>query len=229
MLGAVGGSPAGIRAVFVTHAHEDHTRCLSSLAGKYGVPVYAAPGVGEEIEATIVDEGEVLDLGGLSARFFSVPHDSMTYGLRVSGGGRSAGFATDLGEATPGLLHSMLGAEAVVLEANHDSDWLRSGPYPAHLKHRILSQSGHLSNEQTAQAALELAPFGLKDVVLAHLSEKNNSPARAANTVRRALREAGHSGVRVRASMRNRPTPWVEVGAPLEEVREQPSPTLFEV
>jgi len=230
LLFAVGwASPANVRAVFVTHAHEDHTRCLSHLTGRCGVPVYSTPGVGEKIEAATVEEGEVLDLGGLSAQFFAVPHDSPTCGLRIVGGGKVAAFATDLGEVGPSVLRYMLGVEALVLEANHDPGWLRSGPYPAHLKHRILSQNGHLSNGQAAQAALELAPFGLKDLVLAHLSEKNNSPARAANTVRQTLRKSGCPRVRVRASMRNRPTPWVEVGASLEEAAEQPSPKLFEV
>jgi phosphoribosyl 1,2-cyclic phosphodiesterase len=111
----------------------------------------------------------------------------------------------------------MRGAEAVVLEANHDPDWLRSGPYSARLKRRISSSNGHLSNRQAARAALALAPHGLKDLVLAHLSKTNNSPARACGTVHRTLREAGHGGIRVRAAIAGHPTPWIEVGTPLED------------
>ena len=107
----------------------------------------------------------------------------------------------------------LLGADAVVLEANHDPDWLRRGPYPVELKRRVSSSSGHLSNHQAAEAALALAPHGLKDLVLAHLSATNNSPARACGTVSRALREAGYDGVRVRAALAGHPTPWIEVGA----------------
>nr|MDQ3602332.1 hypothetical protein [Actinomycetota bacterium] len=101
------------------------------------------------------------------------------------------------------------------LEANHDPDWLRRGPYSANLKRRISSRRGHLSNRQAADAAVALAPLGLKDLVLAHLSKTNNSPTRACGTVSGALREAGHGGVRVRAAIAGHPTPWIEVGTPL--------------
>jgi hypothetical protein len=84
------------------------------------------------------------------------------------------------------------------------------------LKRRISSDNGHLSNLQAAEAALALAPHGLKDLILAHLSKTNNSPARACGTVQRALREAGHGGIRVRAAIAGHPTPPLEVGAPLE-------------
>ncbi len=80
----------------------------------------------------------------------------------------------------------------------------------------MASPDGHLSNHQAAEAACALAPHGLKDLVLAHLSETNNSPARACGTVRRALREAGYGGVRVRAAIAGHPTPWIEVGQPVE-------------
>jgi hypothetical protein len=114
------------------------------------------------------------------------------------------------------VLDWMRGAEAAVLEANHDPEWLARGPYSARLKRRISSPLGHLSNRQAAQAAASLAPHGLKDLVLAHLSKTNNSPARACGAVHGALREAGYAGVRVRAAIANHPTPWIEVGAPVE-------------
>ena len=83
-------------------------------------------------------------------------------------------------------------------------------------KRRVASPRGHLSNRQAAEAACALAPHGLKDLVLAHLSNTNNSPMRATGTVRQALKAAGHGGVRVRAAIAGHPTPWIEVGAPLD-------------
>jgi phosphoribosyl 1,2-cyclic phosphodiesterase len=123
--------------------------------------------------------------------------------------------ATDLGEVEAETLRVLRGADAVVLEANHDPDWLRRGPYSADLKRRVASPNGHLSNHQAAEAALALAPHGLKDLVLAHLSKTNNSPARACGTVRKALRGAGYAGIRVRAAIAGHPTPWIEVGEPI--------------
>jgi phosphoribosyl 1,2-cyclic phosphodiesterase len=217
LLARIGRSLGDVGAVLLTHGHADHTSGVRSLVRECSVEVFAAPGVGDALGVTTVEVGETFEVGGLTATFFEVPHDSSTYGLRISDGERDVAMATDLGEAGPEVLRRMRGAEAVVLEANHDPDWLRSGPYSARLKRRISSKNGHLSNRQAAEAALALAPHGLKDLVLAHLSKTNNSPARACGTVHRALREAGHGGIRVRAAIAGHPMPLIEVGTPLEE------------
>ena len=216
LLARIGRSLKDVGAVLLTHGHADHTSGVRSLIRECGVGVFAAPSVGGSLGATTVEAGEAFVVGGIEAVFFEVPHDSSTYGLRVSDGERDVALATDLGEVGPEVLEHMRGAEAVVLEANHDLDWLRRGPYSARLKRRISSKDGHLSNQQAAEAGLALAPHGLKDLILAHLSKTNNSPARACGTVHRVLREAGHGGVRVRAAIAGHPTPPIEVGAPLK-------------
>jgi phosphoribosyl 1,2-cyclic phosphodiesterase len=217
LLASIGLSLDDVGALLLTHGHADHTSGVRSLVRECGVEVFAAPGVGGSLSVTTVEVGETFEAGGLAATFFEVPHDSSTYGLRISDGEGDVAMATDLGEAGPEVLRRMRGAEAVVLEANHDPDWLRRGPYSARLKRRISSKNGHLSNRQAAEAALALAPHGLKDLVLAHLSKTNNSPVRACGTVHRVLREAGHGGIRVRAAIAGHPTPLIEVGTPLEE------------
>ena len=220
LLGRIGRRLDDVGAVLVTHGHADHASGVRSLVRECGVKVFAAPGAWGRLGATQISPGETFEVCGLEATFFEVPHDSSTYGLRLSDGHRDVAMATDLGEAGPEVLERMRGAEAVVLEANHDPDWLRSGPYSARLKRRIASANGHLSNRQAAEAALALAPHGLKDLVLAHLSRTNNSPARACGTVHKLLREAGHGGIRVRAAIAGHPTPWVEAGTPLEATPE---------
>jgi phosphoribosyl 1,2-cyclic phosphodiesterase len=217
LLARIGRDLSDISAVLLTHAHADHTAGVRSLLREREMPVYAAPGVAEAVGAALVDVGEPLELGGvIGATFFQVPHDTPTYGLCVTDGERVGALATDLGEVRPETLRCLHGADAVILEANHDLDWLRRGPYSADLKRRVASSNGHLSNHQAAEAALALAPHGLKDLVLAHLSETNNSPVRACGTVRKALREAGFAGIRVRAALAGHPTPWIEVGQPVE-------------
>ena len=217
LLARIGRDLTDVSAVLLTHGHSDHTCGIRSLLREREVPLYAAPGVAEEVKgATLVETGEPLDLGSLSATFFEVPHDAPTYGVSLSDGERASALATDLGEVGPLPLRFLRGADAVVLESNHDPDWLRRGPYSVDLKRRVASARGHLSNEQAAEAACALAPHGLKDLVLAHLSETNNSPARACGTARKALKGAGHTGVRVRAAMAGHPTPWIEVGEPIE-------------
>jgi phosphoribosyl 1,2-cyclic phosphodiesterase len=219
LLARIGRSLDDVCAVLLTHGHADHTSGVRSLVRECGIEVFAAPGVGAGFKPapTPFDAGKAFEVCGLAATFFEVPHDSSTYGLRISDGEHDVAMATDLGEADLDVLRHMRGAEAVVLEANHDTDWLRSGPYSTRLKRRISSSSGHLSNRQAAEAALALAPHGLKDLILAHLSTTNNSPARACGTVYRALRDAGHGGIRVRAAIAGHPTPPIEVGEPLED------------
>ncbi|TCJ19398.1 MBL fold metallo-hydrolase [Rubrobacter taiwanensis] len=212
-----------VDAVLVTHGHSDHTSGIRRLVRECGTEVYAGPGVAEEIGARRVEAGEALDFGGLVAEFFPVPHDSPACGIRLSGGERTVALATDLGEVTPEVLERLRGAAVVVLEANHDPEWLWHGPYPERLKRRVASERGHLSNVQAAEAALALASGGLEDLVLAHLSRTNNSPARALGTVRRVLRAAGFERVRVHVARRERPIPWVGAGG-----RTAVEPALFD-
>lgn len=215
LLGELGRDLNDIRGVLVTHAHRDHTSGIKRLVRECGVEVYAGVQVAGKIRGCrTVESSESLRLGELSADFFAIPHDSPACGIRVCDGERSVALATDLGEVSEETLGRLRGVEALVLEANHDHDWLRAGPYPWDLKRRISSGFGHLSNEQAAGAAVGLAPHGLKDVVLAHLSKTNNSPARASGAVRHALRAAGFAELRVRVAHPDRPLPWVEVGAP---------------
>jgi len=216
LLARIGRDLSDVSAVLLTHGHADHTSGIRSLLRECEVPLYAAPGVAEAVSVAPVDTDETLDLGGVLATFFEVPHDAPTYGLRVTDGERVGALATDLGEVESGTLRVLRGADAVVLEANHDPNWLRRGPYSVDLKRRVASPNGHLSNHQAAEAALALAPHGLKDLVLAHLSKTNNSPARACGTVRKVLRGAGFTGIRVRAAIAGHPTPWIEVGQPVE-------------
>jgi len=215
LLTRIGRDLTDVRAVLLTHGHADHTCGVPALVRERNIEVFAAPGVGEYLGANTVAPGESCTVEDLRVTFFEIPHDSMTYGLRVSDGSSVVAMATDLGEAGVEVLRNMSGADAVVLEANHDPDWLSRGPYSASLKRRIRSRHGHLSNRQAADAAVALASHGLKDLVLAHLSKTNNSPTRACGTVSGALREAGHGTVRVRAAIAGHPTPWIEVGAPL--------------
>jgi phosphoribosyl 1,2-cyclic phosphodiesterase len=215
LLASIGRSLADVNAVLLTHGHADHTCGVAALVRERNIEVYAAPGVGESLGANTVAPGEPCSVEDLEVMFFEVPHDSMTYGVRVSDGSSTVAMATDLGEVGVDVLQSMSGAEAVVLESNHDPDWLSRGPYSASLKCRIRSRHGHLSNRQAAAAAVALAPYGLKDLVLAHLSKTNNSPTRACGTVDLALRGAGHGTIRVRSAIAGHPTPWIEVGAPL--------------
>lgn len=236
LLARIGRTLENVDVVLLTHGHSDHTSGLRSILRRRMVEVYAAPGVYEHPQLNPVENKESFSVCGLEGWFFAVPHDAPTYGLRLSDGSHALALATDLGELSDEVLRCMREADAVVLEANHDPDWLRAGRYPAELKRRIFSSIGHLSNYQAGEAALDFAARGMKDLVLAHLSSKNNSPARACGTVGKMLREADHGNIRVRAALVGHPTPFIEVGAPLERpeyvyryAQEYVTEQLFEV
>ena len=105
--------------------------------------------------------------------------------------GAKLALATDLGRVTPEVSRAVLGAQAVIIESNHDVDWLRSGPYPYLLQQRILGDRGHLSNEAGAELAAQAVLAGARTVVLAHLSHENNTPTRAFDVAARRLSAHG--------------------------------------
>lgn len=183
-LAACGITPDEIDAVFITHSHTDHTSALATLTKKYGTRVHAAGSVAREIAhlcaaGTLVEHSLRLCevVGDITVSSFATSHDTYaSVGYRFECGGRVLGVATDLGVVTDEVRRGLCGCRAAVIEANHDVAMLMSGPYPPDLKRRIMSARGHLSNEDCACLADYLANEGASTLLLAHVSEVNNSP-----------------------------------------------------
>ncbi|ONN68802.1 MBL fold metallo-hydrolase [Pseudomonas oryzihabitans] len=181
-LARLGVVPAQLDAVLVTHEHSDHVQGVELLARKHGVPVYYSAGTGRGLRKPVAAQGLLVDgerlvLDALEVTVVQVSHDALEPTQFVFDDGRKRlGVLTDLGEATPGVLAHYRGLDALVIEANHDSNMLAAGPYPYHLKARVGGVRGHLNNRQSAELVMELACPGLQRLVLAHLSEKNNNP-----------------------------------------------------
>ena len=166
-----------IDAIFITHEHTDHVSALEVLAKKHKIPVHMTDGSARRARiipgsplalSTVVHSPRFsVELDGMSVHSFCTSHDSaMSVGYRVdiSDGEEnfSFGLATDTGFVTDDMKSSLEGCSAVLLESNHDEDMLRFGPYPAELKRRIFSKTGHLSNRDCASFAAELAKKGTK-------------------------------------------------------------------
>ena len=173
--------------VVITHEHTDHVRGLSTLLRR-GAEVWASPGTLRALGISghaITGEEEIL---GLFLRPFRVSHDAaQPLGFRFELDGAAFGLATDLGQVTPEVTSALSGCSLVVFEANHDLSLLLSGPYPWPLKMRILSPKGHLANDETGRVLAGLSRDGLRAALLAHLSQENNTPQLALDTVARAL------------------------------------------
>ena len=152
--------------------------------------------------------GEDFYIGALNVHPFPIPHDAADpVGFAFDCQGLRCGVATDIGHISETWMRAVSGCQALVLEANHDVDMVRRGPYPQRLKQRILGQRGHLNNEDCARALCELAESGTRAVFLSHLSTDNNLPELAYNTVCGALSAAGFdvgNDIRVCVSRRDR-------------------------
>ena len=145
----------------------------------------------------------VLDLTLDDLRSFRTSHDAKeSVGYRIESDAGSLAVLTDTGFVTDEAHDAALGADMLLLESNHDVVMLKNGGYPYYLKQRILSEYGHLSNDAAAEFAIECVRAGTSDILLAHLSDENNSPQLAEYTVGRALQSSGLS-VRLAAAPRD--------------------------
>lgn len=131
-------------------------------------------------------------MGTFGVRAFPTSHDVPCVGYRIhTPDGKTMSIATDLGTLTPPVHEALTGCDLVALESNYDLHMLRSGPYPYYLRARIESTRGHLSNDECAAKLLELIQEGCKKFALCHLSQENNTPSLALQTVFNTLGAAG--------------------------------------
>jgi len=174
--------PQDLTAVLVTHEHADHIKGVAALARRYELPVYMTPGtyhsrdLGELPDLRLIEAYTPFELNGLRVSPVAVPHDAREpsqYVFEYSG--VRLGILTDLGSITPHVEACYQDLDAMILEANHDPIMLASGSYPPSLKQRVGGQWGHLSNQQAAGFLQRLNRHRLQHLVVAHISQQNNS------------------------------------------------------
>jgi len=197
----VGLSPDDLAGVLVTHEHSDHIGGIGMLVKYHRTPLFSSCGAGDGIcraapgagpYMNCFEIGAPFELGDITVLSFSTPHDAAdSVGYRLTAGGKSLCYATDLGCVTDEVMDAARGADIAIIEANHDREMLRLGPYPPYLKKRILSKYGHLSNSDSGRFAAGLALSGTRCLQLAHLSRENNTPGLARQAVADALGEIG--------------------------------------
>ena len=183
-LAQAGLVPEDIDAVFITHEHGDHIGCAHTLSLRYRIPVWMSHGTHAAIGLPDFDgllhiarDAKAIDLGGMQLMPFAVPHDAREpLQLSCTDGSAKLGILTDLGHATPHVMAHLQNCHALLLESNHDTDLLDQSVYPLFLKRRVAGDYGHLSNTAAAAIANAINHGGLKHLVAAHLSAKNNRP-----------------------------------------------------
>ena len=204
-LESIGEDPDGIDAVLVTHEHNDHGAGLRLLLKDLKIQAYLTPGTLRGLqpetfqlmpgaEIIPIAPGVPFTVGDAEITPFSVPHDAneptafriLCQGLRITQ-------LTDVGHLSESVAQNLIGADCLILESNHDLEMLRVGPYPWVLKQRLMGRYGHLSNTAVAKFIREEYDGRASQMVLAHLSERNNHPEIARHEVLRAMRHRGLS------------------------------------
>lgn len=189
------------KSIFISHEHSDHSSGARAISRKLKADVYSR---NKTLDKIRLDRGYGINgevaIGNFTIMPVSVNHDAVdpvVYVIRNRG--IKISVVSDLGIMNGELLDAMQGSDIMAIEANHDPEMLRTGPYTEMLKIRIRSDHGHLSNEQTAEAIYESASDNTR-IVLTHLSEKNNTPDIALETVKAYLSNRNKKYISIEAA-----------------------------
>lgn len=202
-LAQIGVMPEMLSGILVSHEHIDHVRGIGVLARRYHLPVYANYRtwqamyrlIGEvpAAQRRIFESEQDFFIQDLNILPFVIPHDTPEpVAFRVHHGNHSVAVATDMGCVPKRVLKHLAGTDLVLLESNHDPDMLEHNErYPLMLKRRIMGTNGHLSNQDCGETLIKLSDSGVRYALLGHLSQDNNTPEMAIQTVTETLIKGG--------------------------------------
>ena len=187
-----------IKGIFITHEHSDHIKGAGILSRKLDIPIFANVktwcamkdklGNIKEEHMKVFENDKTYSIGDIGIKPFSIPHDSEdAVGYNIYSEKEKMSIATDIGYITENIRKNVKGSKLVVLESNYDPNMLMMGSYSYALKKRVMSEGGHLSNEEAASFCTELGEGGTESILLAHLSKENNFPELAYATSKNVL------------------------------------------
>jgi len=206
-------NPNKIKGIFITHEHTDHTKGTDVFAREFNIPIYATKGTinsgflcsnNELINQ--IKNNESISIGGLNINTFSKMHkadDPVSFTVEDK---KRVSVITDLGITNKEVNEQISSSDFLFLESNHDIKMLNEGPYPWFLKKWVRGDDGHLSNNQASLAVLEYGNSKLKNVVLSHLSQTNNTPQVALKTFTKMMKERKDFKANIEVSTRDSPT-----------------------
>ncbi|MBS7328628.1 MAG: MBL fold metallo-hydrolase [Oxalobacter sp.] len=212
----VGCQPEELDAVFITHEHGDHANGILPLAKRYGIPLWMSNGTFQgmgkdfsEVDLNFCRDGDCIEIGSLKVTAFTTSHDAREpLQFHLTDGVSKIGMLTDTGQVTPHIQRELSACHLLLLECNYDEGMLRTSHYPEHLKRRIRSVYGHLSNDDAASFLMEVDRSCLRAVVACHLSQNNN----LADYARKAIEEAvSRHGIQVMVADQENGTDWIDV------------------
>lgn len=212
---------ARLAGILITHDHADHIKTVGCLGEKYNIPIYTTEMVHKGIEKSryveevlyqskrVIEKEAPFHIRDFKITAFEVPHDSTdNVGYHIEYGEQRFTIATDVGHITDTIANYICKANRLIIEANYDEEMLKFGTYPAFLKERVSSPTGHLSNREAAEFLATHYTPQLKDVWLCHLSRDNNHPELAYKTIDiRLFQEGVRVGKDVEIHVLKRTTP----------------------
>jgi len=220
-LAGIGRAPESLHGILITHEHSDHIQGLAGLADKLHIPLYCNRATQEaleyqldaQFECRLFTSGGSFEVGDIGVDTFAIPHDAQDpVGFLLHTPCGNIGFVTDLGHVTKLVIERVRPANVLILESNHDVKMLQdSVRRPWSLKQRILGRHGHLSNDDSANAAEQIVSDGLRHLYLGHLSRECNRPALAHRVMSTRLQQVGAHHVRMELTSQNVPCPTLSL------------------
>ena len=220
---SIGASPKDLDGIVVTHEHVDHVRGVGTLSRRYELPVYLnkqtylhlPDSVGRLDQKEEFVTGRNFCIEDVTIHPFAISHDGVDpVGFTLANGSVKIGVCTDLGAATKLVYRHLEHCSVLILEANHDMEMLKNGPYPWPVKQRIKSRIGHLSNEQSVDVLSRVFSENLKEVVLAHMSETNNSSEMVLETFNSILDHQMRERLNITLALQDQPLDPIELCSP---------------
>lgn len=225
LLTSIGVKAEDLDFIMVTHEHTDHSKGVGVLSRRFNLPVVANYDTWLAMDKTIgkiKDENIIvfksdndIELRDVDIHPMSIYHDSVSaVGYIIESGGKKLSVLTDTGFVSEKMKEKIKGSDLYFLEANHDLHMLETGPYPELLKKRVRGLKGHLSNIDCGNVLGEMLRGMGERVFLSHLSEENNTPEKALNTVVDYLRSMGmdtSSDAIIKVADRYKPSMLIEL------------------
>lgn len=219
-LETIGKSINQIDAVIITHEHSDHVKGLQVLCKNNNIPIYANSHTFSMMKQVIPEEqkkyfntNEYFEIKDLRIYPFSIPHDAADpCGFSIYHDKNKISIATDIGHMENKIIDNLAGSDYILLESNYEPNMLKCSRYPYQLKKRILGENGHLSNEDAANTISTLVKLGVSNFSLGHLSEENNLPELAYQTVMEEIMRNTYSDkLRLNVCDRYKPNDEIEI------------------
>jgi len=219
-LNLIGEELSDIEAILISHEHHDHVLGAATISKRYGIPLYLNAKTLEALcrgnfrpsNTVLIEGGNPFTIEDVEVIPFSVPHDAADpIGFNLVYRHIKVGVAMDLGSPSHLVRARLRGCDLLVLEANHDVEMLKNGPYPWELKQRVMSRLGHLSNEDAATLLKEIVKPRAQYLFLAHISRVNNLPQLALYHSQKAIREANNSLAKVYLTYQDKPSQIITI------------------